>query len=67
MVCRIQVLTLGHVLNNELEAIYNLHNVAKEHHHYNELILSDNNGISQAANSKILKAILEYIRNTKRF
>ena len=56
-----------HELNNELEAIYNLHNVAKEHRHYNKLILSDNNAISQAANSNILKAILQYIRNTKRF
>ena len=47
-----------HELNNELEAIYNLHNVAKEHRHYNELILSDKNAISQAANSNILKAVL---------
>ena len=56
-----------HKLKNELEAIYNLYNVAREHRHYNELILSDNNAISQAANSNILKVILQFIRDTKRF
>ena len=56
-----------HKLKNELEAIYNQYNVAKEHRQYNELILSDNNAISQAANSNILKVILQFIRDTKRF
>ena len=56
-----------HRLLNEIEAIYQQHDVDQIHRRFDESILGENQEISRSANHKILAAVLCYIKDTQRF